>query len=66
MKSLIWLKQIRHNKNMTQADVAELIGGSREQYNAYECGRVEPQEFTKYKISQALDFDVSLWSNKKQ
>lgn len=61
MKSLFWLKEIRHSKQLTQEEVGELIGGTREQYNAYENGRVDPQEFTKYKIAKALDFDVELW-----
>ncbi|MDN6629704.1 MAG: helix-turn-helix transcriptional regulator [Staphylococcus equorum] len=61
MKSLLWLKDIRHKKNLTQQEVADLFGGTREQYNAYENGRVEPQEYTKFKIARALEFDVELW-----
>lgn len=64
MNSLIWLKDIRIKKGLTQEDVGLLIGGSREQYNAYENGRVEPQEYTKFKIAQVLDFDMTLWVEK--
>lgn len=66
MKSLFWLKQIRHHKKLTQEEVAKLIGGTREQYNAYENGRVEPQEYTKFKIARALGFDVELWLEKEE
>lgn len=62
MKSLIWLKDIRIKKGLTQEDVGVLIGGSREQYNAYENGRVNPQDYTKHKIALVLEFDVDLWN----
>lgn len=58
---LLWLRDIRHRKGLTQEQVANLIGGSREQYNAYENGRVEPQEYTKFKIAKALGFHFKLW-----
>lgn len=64
MKSLFWLKEIRHNRKLTQEEVGKLIGSTREQYNAYENGRVDPQEFTKYKIAEALGFDVELWNER--
>lgn len=62
MKSLLWLKEIRDSRGLTQSEVAAKIGATREQYNAYENGRVNPQDLTKLRIAQALDFDVKLWN----
>lgn len=35
------LKDLREDKDMTQADVAQVLGTAREQYNKYELGRQE-------------------------
>ena len=35
------LKDLREDKDMTQAQVAELLGTAREQYNKYELGKQE-------------------------
>ena len=61
MSTLFWLKLIRNERGLTQQELADKIGITREQINHYENGRVTPQALNKYKIAQALDFDVSLW-----
>ena len=35
------LRDLREDHDMTQADVAELLGTAREQYNKYELGKQE-------------------------
>lgn len=61
MSEFLWLKIIRTEKGLTQKQVAEMIGTTRENYNAYENGRVKPMDITKYKIAKALDFDIKKW-----
>lgn len=61
MNSLLWLKLIRTEKGLTQQEVADMVGITREQYNAYENGRVKPRDVMKHRVSEALDFDIKLW-----
>jgi len=35
------LRDLREDNDMTQSDVAELLGTAREQYNKYELGKQE-------------------------
>lgn len=35
------LRDLREDRDMTQADVARLLGTAREQYNKYELGKQE-------------------------
>ena len=35
------LRDMREDRDMTQAQIAELLGTAREQYNKYELGRQE-------------------------
>ena len=35
------LRDLREDKDMTQSDVAKLLGTAREQYNKYELGKQE-------------------------
>ena len=35
------LRDMREDRDMTQAQIAELLGTAREQYNKYEMGRQE-------------------------
>jgi transcriptional regulator with XRE-family HTH domain len=52
-----WLKQIRHQQSLTQAQVAQKIGISREYYTRIENGsrRCPPQ--TAKTIANVLGFD---------
>lgn len=53
----IRLRELRHNKNLSQADVAEFLRISRQAYNFYETGKREPDNETLQKL--ASFFDVS-------
>lgn len=66
MSTLFWLKLIRADRGLTQQELADKIGITREQINHYENGRVTPQALNKYKIAQALGFDVELWEQNKK
>ena len=35
------LRDLREDKDMTQSDIAKLLGTAREQYNKYELGKQE-------------------------
>ena len=51
------LKQIRHNKNLTQREFSELLGTTRDAYASYETGRVVPAlSFVKLVCSK---FDIN-------
>lgn len=66
MSTLFWLKLIRADRGLTQQELADKIGITREQINHYENGRVTPQALNKYKIAKALDFDVELWEQNEK
>lgn len=61
MSEFFWLRKRRMDKNLTQAEVAEMVGITREYYNRCENGRHDPQEYTKLRISEVLGFNYELW-----
>jgi len=50
----IWLIDIRKNKKLTQADVANQAGISRTTYNRYESGQRTPKPAIARKLSRIL------------
>lgn len=48
---MIRLKEIRQKQNLTQKDVAEMLGISRSSYTNYETGKREPDLTTLSKMS---------------
>ena len=49
---------IRQEKNMTQEQLAEAAGISREAVCGIECSRYNPSLLVAFKIADALDVDV--------
>lgn len=52
------LKVHRVALNLTQADLAELIGTTRKSINAIEAGRMVPSTFLALKLARALNLQV--------
>lgn len=52
------LKMHRAARDLTQADVAELIGTTRKSINAIETGRMVPSTILALKLARALDLTV--------
>ena len=52
------LKVHRVALNLTQADLAELIGTTRKSINAIEAGRMVPSTFLALKLARALNLPV--------
>lgn len=52
------LKLHRAARDLTQADLAELIGTTRKSINAIETGRMVPSTILALKLARALDLPV--------
>jgi putative transcriptional regulator len=52
------LKVHRAALNLTQAELAELIGTTRKSINAIEAGRMVPSTFLALKLARALNLQV--------
>ena len=52
------LKVHRAALNLTQADLAELIGTTRKSINAIEAGRMVPSTLLALKLARALNLQV--------
>ena len=52
------LKIHRAALNLTQADLAEMIGTTRKSINAIEAGRMVPSTFLALKLARALNLQV--------
>lgn len=52
------LKMHRAARDLTQADLAELIGTTRKSINAIEMGRMVPSTILALKLARALDVPV--------
>ncbi|WP_250622870.1 helix-turn-helix transcriptional regulator [Pinirhizobacter soli] len=52
------LKVHRAALNLTQADLAELVGTTRKSINAIEAGRMVPSTFLALKLARALNLKV--------
>lgn len=52
---LIMIKKLRNELGLTQADLAQKIGVSRQTMNAIENGRYSPTLDVAYKITEALN-----------
>ena len=52
------LKVHRAALNLTQADLAEMIGTTRKSINAIEAGRMVPSTFLALKLARALNLQV--------
>ena len=53
------LKDVRKAKNLTQRDVANLIGRCKSYYSNLENGHREPSFETLCRLSKALDVEVT-------
>lgn len=51
------LKNLRKEKGITQAELAEMVGKTRGYISLLETGRVYLNDYMKDKISKALDTD---------
>ena len=53
------LRELRKRDNVTQQELSDIIGISRNQLNAYEAGRMNPSVKNKRKIAEHFKVDVS-------
>jgi putative transcriptional regulator len=53
------LRKLREEKNLTQADVANLIGKDRQSYQRIETGGTNTTIWYLYKIAKALDIPLT-------
>lgn len=59
------IKQLREEKNMTQAKLAEIINIRQESLSRIELGRINPSIATLEKISDVLEVPISRLFKKK-
>lgn len=52
------LKKLREEKNLTQAQVAKILGVSRTTYTQYETGKSEPDLATVSKLAEIYETSV--------
>lgn len=52
------LKVLRAEKNMTQGDLADVIGVSRQTINAIEKGKFDPSLPTAFRLSQLFNTPI--------
>lgn len=52
------LKEIRKNRNLTQAEISQLIGVSQNTYSGYETDKHEPDLNTLIKIADTLKISL--------
>ncbi len=52
------IKELRHSKNLSQLDLARILGVSTSTIGMYEQGRREPNNKMLLKLAQALDVSV--------
>ena len=55
---IMMLKPLREAKNMTQQEIAEYLGVSRQAYNFYETGKRSPDYETLLKLGELFDVSV--------
>jgi len=53
VENIIW--QLRHEKGLTQQQLADLVGVSRQTINALENARYSPSLMLAYKITKVLN-----------
>ena len=53
------IRQVRADRKMTQAALAESVGCGREAINSYECGRTRPRGGTLRLVAKVLGVGVS-------
>lgn len=59
------IKELRKQRNMTQAELAETIGIRQESMNRMEKGRYNPSYEVLYELCHALDVSLSDFFSKK-
>jgi putative transcriptional regulator len=52
------IRELREERNMTQVDLAEVIGVSRQTINAIETGKFDPSLTTAFKISLVFELPI--------
>ncbi|WP_409200280.1 helix-turn-helix transcriptional regulator [Methanobrevibacter sp. DSM 116169] len=52
---IVMIKQLRKEKGLTQKELADKIGVSRQTFNAIENGKYSPTLDIAYKIAEAFD-----------
>lgn len=52
------VKELRKQLNLSQADLAQLVGVSRQTINSLETGRYNPSIILAYKISNVFKLNV--------
>ena len=57
MRERVWLKEMRHNRVMTQEEVAKLSVISRSHYTHIEKGNKTPSVEVAKRIAKTLKFD---------
>lgn len=60
-----WLKELREQKAYTQEEVAKKAGIERTTYASIEQGRRNPSVSKAMRIASVLDFDWTLFFDKK-
>jgi len=56
-----WLRSIRELKNLSEKQVADMVGISQPAYHMIECGQKNPSVPTAQKIARSLGFDWTLF-----
>ena len=57
------IRQLREDKNLSQAELAALCNFEKSNMNRIESGKTCPSSFTLYKISSALEVTLSSITN---
>lgn len=63
---MVWLERLRHDKHMTEQDVAQAAGISQQHYNFIENGKRRPSVDVAKTLGELLGFDwTKFYENEK-
>ena len=63
---MVWLERLRHDKHMTEKDVAQAAGISQQHYNFIENGKRRPSVDVAKTLGELLGFDwTKFYENEK-
>lgn len=61
-----WLILKRWKVNLTQRDIAHMLGVAQPTYSSFECGYTTPSVEIAQKMAEILDFDPTVFDKERE